>query len=317
MKRFGRILGGESENDNTHKDALKRDDRPKDEELEQLIHDNAQEDLYVIRVFRKFFDTGGRAKCSFLKTFRDHIPDYTLIGALFGPGDYQLNISYTGNDGKRYHTTRLWTIDSDFVADQEDLRGARPYMTNRDSYKIGNSELSRGQPETMEFFKDLFRTYSNMISSLMVNNASGSNLEIMERFQEQIGNMMIKNAESQQKLIQRITAQKLEIEEPEDEPNPIYQILKALWDRYGEQLLNAPSFIQKRVRNEFAKRPEFEALTNDPDQFSDAYNMLVERDGVKREKIDRLLELAGIEVQSVEQPSENSDQHTEKNQKQG
>jgi len=291
----------ESARQRDYEEELARDYKNKDEELEDFLQENSLEDRYVIRVFRKFYDTGGRKKHAFLKTFRDQIPDYELIGTLFGPGDYQLNVAYTDNEEKRRHTSRLITIDGTFQPDRDAQRHAAAYITDRPGMgqSTGNNNM-QPQADTIELFKEFLRLYTGLISSAMQNNKSGNGLEMLESIQMQMSDMMVRNFEQQQKLVNRITAKSLEIpdeDEDEEAPNPIYQILKMIWDKYGEQILNAPAFIQKRTAREFQKLDAFQAITENPDQFSDAYQTLVERDGVDKSKIDRLLKLAGIEVQ--------------------
>lgn len=261
-------------------------------DLEDFLNEGATDNQsYSVTLYRITTTRpgGGKWQRAFLRSFHDEIPPYDLIAQLWGAGKYYLVVSFHSKEkNKRTSTSRIINIDPGYSAglDNTQNKQASAPVQYQPPGGVGTAEV-------IGMYQGFMSTLVDLVEKLQPK----SNGFDMGAMQNAMGNMLISNFRQNMKMLNEVTQR--EMVEPEPEPDrrdggPIFEMLKMLWEQYGQRILSAGKTEQGFFRSLVQSRPEMAELQKNPDQFAAAYQQLCDEQG--GENIDRVLNVLNIPV---------------------
>ena len=264
-----------------------------DSELTDFINESRKANTgYKINMFRKIANyKNAKFKFEFMENYTDEIPDYKEIGIEFGPGEYQLNIAYTGKKGTRQYTSRTVLI-SDRYAKKETLQQIQ---------QIKQPQQIQQTPELLQLLQSqntmLFQTVIGMLDKMLSTTSKQENPN-MEKMQASLNNIILNSAKQQQDLINTMANRNMqqlmppeETEETADDTE-IFTLLKWLWENFGEKLLKGGKGFKAMAKKQVQGSEQLKQILSNPQAYAAAYDRLIEE--APPEQVNKLLSAIGV-----------------------
>lgn len=249
---------------------------------------------YKCRLFRIYNRPGQRDKCAFLQTWEDAIPEYEEIANEYGPGPYRLNVIYSPPGGKRTATSRTINIDASW--------GGKSAATVPGQPAAQMYGAQQAQQQQMQMFQMFLTTLVQVFQASGKGNGNGgagAGLAAIVEMQKAMAQMTMDNYASQNKLIERVTRDRLDIGAEEPEPDSAsfvmqaVQWLMAAWKQYGPQIMQSPKMAGKFLSPKARGLEQIEYALSHPDEYETLYTQFIERSGAKPEAIDDFIHALG------------------------
>lgn len=259
-----------------------------------LTHKPDAQRIYseVFRV-RRPYGSAARRSLQYLKRWNREIPIRDMIARLWGAGEYLLRVYYGQGRARRCETETI-VIDPDYVPDADSF-AAEP--VRQIAAAPQQAAMDGGLAYVVQAQQQMVATMVEIVKAALSRPDTGNGMERMSRALE---SMIVRNAEAQTSLVNRMIESRAIAagvsEEPDgdvDPPeNPWIDFLRGLWAAFGDRLLQGGRALAAMARPVVQSDERFGQLMAAPEQYAEAYQALT-RD-VPRENVDRVLGMLGI-----------------------
>jgi len=243
--------------------------------LEDFINQTGKANTsYKCNLFRKIERKGasGRQKHEFLKAYEDFIPGFEDIGEDFGAGQYRLNVSFTQKDGKRGYKTQEVTISERFNKQPEAAAAPAAMHGAAQPADAAYMQLLQTQNNMM------FQTMLTMMDKVLTAGAEKPKESAsVEKLQTSINSILINSAKQQQELIANMTKRSLSEIAPDldddqegDGGSEIFDLLKMLWDNFGQKILKGNKAFQSLAKQQIQGNDQLKAILANPEAYAEA-----------------------------------------------
>lgn len=252
---------------------------------------------YTVQVFEIVTNDKNQSAKQYVKSYTNSIPEFDEIADM-GPGKYQIVLNYTlPGETKRRNTSATLSISPKYA--QQKPNAQLPAI--RQPEAIGNDNMlghivtmqNSFTSQLMQVMTFFMQTVGQLASDREKANGKASEYQNMGRIFNQ---MMMENIESQAAMAERIMETKYHIEperEEEEAPTNLFDFIKTMFYKYGEQILTAAPQVQKFFRSQVNSSAEFQQLAQQPAIYKAACDDLIKENPENREKLQKVLSILG------------------------